>query len=85
MRNERESPDFGRVIVAVGNEFEATLASAIGQARTIFAATDRPTSPLSGESVREPERGWADQWINGLIYSKEFLRCVCITPELRLM
>ncbi|KAI0149272.1 raffinose synthase or seed imbibition protein Sip1-domain-containing protein [Pestalotiopsis sp. NC0098] len=68
IRNERHTPGYGRVIVAAGSEFEATLHSALGQARTIFGCTDRPLGDGS-RSQKEFGQDWADNWINGLIYS----------------
>lgn len=69
IRNERHTPGYGRVIVAAGSKFEATLHSALGQARAIFGSTD---GPLGDDSRSQKEFGqdWADDWINGLIYSK---------------
>lgn len=71
MRNDREAPGTGIVIVAIGDEFEATLESALSQARAIFGSTGGPKHPLDRYGSKSRDRRWAAQWLNGLIYSKQ--------------
>lgn len=71
IRNERETSGLGRVIVAVGHDFETTLASTLEQARTLFSSTECTERHSACVSSEKFGRDWADLWINTLIYSKK--------------
>ncbi|KAH8196756.1 hypothetical protein TruAng_009075 [Truncatella angustata] len=69
IRNEREAPGLGRVILAVGINFEETLAYALSQARAMFTNTSGPNNSWASNPIPKLSRDWADHWMNGLIYS----------------
>ena len=74
IRNDHQSKGHGRVIVAVGNNFDETLSSALNQAQDMFASV--PESSTSLAATKEaPGLTWADDWANGLIYCTSLSLC----------
>ncbi|KAK4241548.1 glycoside hydrolase [Achaetomium macrosporum] len=70
IRNDNLEPTTGTVLVAVGDDFESTIASVIYHARTLVAATNASAAQTGTKITAECDVSpqWYESWYDGLGY-----------------